>query len=220
MGACILKALYKATQWVISLKSLKVIVLPFFLLTLFPMKAEVFGHAHVWIHNGIIVHFDKNGLAGFKEEWVFDEMFSHMIIHDFDRNQNGRFEPFETSEIYKGAFSNLKNFNYFTHVKINGKSFKVSFVKDFKAKIVKNRVVYHFFVPCHVKATSSFKEIRISIYDESFYTSITLLKDQIFFENDSPYQYLHKVETNTNEPYYFGQVFAEEVVLRFRKKNE
>jgi len=166
------------------------------------------------------VHFDNNGMAGFKEEWVFDEMFSNMIIHDYDKNQNGRFEPSEVKEIYKGAFSNLKNFEYFTHVKINGKPFKVKFVKDFKAKIVKNFVIYHFFVPCHIKSLSSFQEIRIGIYDESFYASITLLKDQIFFQNDFEYEHHHKVELNREEPYYYGQVYPEEIVLKFRKKNE
>lgn len=184
------------------------------------MKAALWGHAHVWIHNAVIVHFDKNGLAGFKEEWVLDEMFSNMIIHDFDRNQDGKFDASEVKKICKGAFSNLKKFSYFTHVKINGKPFNVRFVKDFNAKIVKNRVVYHFFVPCHVKAISSFKEIRIGIYDESFYTNVTLLKDQIFFKNDTGYEHHHKVELNKNEPYYYGQVYPEEIVLRFRKKNE
>jgi ABC-type uncharacterized transport system substrate-binding protein len=103
-------------------------------------------------------------------------------------------------------------------VKIDGKPFEVNFVKDFNPKIIQNRVVYHFFVPCHVKAASSFKEVRIAIYDESFYTSVTLLKDQIFFENDSGYEHHHKVQLNQEEPYYFGQVYPEEIVLRFRKK--
>jgi ABC-type uncharacterized transport system substrate-binding protein len=187
---------------------------------LFLTEATLSGHAHVWIHNAVIVHFDNNGLAGFKEEWVFDEMFSKMIMHDFDRNQDGTFDSSEVKKIWKGAFSNLKKFNYFTHVKINGKPFKVRFVKNFNAKIVKNRVVYHFFVPCHVRALSSFKVIRIGIYDASFYTNIMLLKDRISFENDRGYEHHHNVELNKNEPYYYGQVYPEEIVLRFRKKHE
>lgn len=202
----------------VSLKKTTLWILLICILMLFVMKAEVSGHAHVWIHGAVIVHFDENGLAGFKQEWVFDEMFSHMIIHDFDKNRNGELEPAEVQEVYKGAFSNLRKFDYLTHVKINGKPFEVQFVKDFNAKIVKEFVVYHFFVPCHVKATSSFKEIRIGIYDETFYTNVTLLKDQVFFKNDTGYEYHHKIEKNKKEPYYYGQVYPEEIVLRFRKK--
>lgn len=191
-----------------------------FLLAALLNAGKARGHAHVWIHGGVIVHFDEKGMAGFKQEWVFDEMFSSMIIHDFDRNRNGRFEPEEVKEVYKGAFSNLKNFDYFTHVKINGKVFRVKFVKDFNAKIVKQRMVYHFFVPCHIKATSSFKKIQIAVYDESFYTSMTLLKDQVLFKNDDNYEHHHTIELNEDEPYYYGQVYPEEIVLRFRKKDE
>jgi ABC-type uncharacterized transport system substrate-binding protein len=183
-------------------------------------EGKVWGHAHVWIDHGVIVRFDEDGMAGFKQEWVFDEMFRHMIIHDFDKNQNGTFDLAEVRKVHEGAFSNLRKFDYFTHVKINGKPFKVHFVKDFNAKIVKSRVVYHFFVPCHIQGTSAYKTVRIGTYDESFYTSITLLKDQVLFENDANYEHHHEVELNKSEPYYYGQVYPEEIVLRFRKKHE
>jgi ABC-type uncharacterized transport system substrate-binding protein len=181
-------------------------------------EGRVSAHSHVWVHHGVTIHFDQNGLAGFKQEWVFDEMFSNMIIHDFDKNQDGQFEPTEIKAVEKGAFSNLKNFEYFTHIKIDGKPFKVNFVKDFKAEIVNNVVVYHFFVPCHVKALSSFKEIRLALYDKSFYTSLTLVKERILFKNDLGFEHKHRVELNKDEPYYYGQVYPEEVILRFRKK--
>ena len=212
--------LYRSNQKPPLLRPITVWVLVLCFFIVFITEGKVLGHAHVWIHSAVIVHFDKDGMTGFKQEWVFDEMFSNMIIHDFDKNHNGEFEPSEVQAVFKGAFCNLKEFYYFTHVKINDKKFVVKFVKDFNAKIVKNRVVYHFFVPCHVKATSSFKEIRIGIYDKSFYTNITLLKDQIFFQNDSGYEYRHKVEKNKKDPYYYGQVYPEEIVLKFRKKNE
>ena len=144
------------------------------------MEGKASGHSHVWIHGAVIVQFDQKGLAGFRQEWVFDEMFSHMIIHDFDKNRNGALESEEVQAVYKGAFSNLHKFGYFTRVKVNGKPFSVSSVRDFNAKIVGNRVVYHFYVPCPVEAGSSSQEVRIGVYDESFYTSITILKDQIF----------------------------------------
>ena len=93
-------------------------------------------------------------------------------------------------------------------------------MRDFNAMIVGNRVVYHFFVPCPVEARSSFQEVRIGVYDESFYTSITILKDQIFFENTSGYEFDHSVELNKEEPIYFGLVYPEEIILRFKKKGE
>ena len=174
----------------------------------------------MWVSSAVFVYFDEQGISGFRLEWVFDEMFSNMIIHDYDNDQNGELEPEEVKEVHDGAFSNLKNFEYFTHVKINGESFEVKSVTDFNAKIVMNRVVYHFFVPCDVKATLSFQEIRVGIYDESFYSNVTLLHDQVFFENGTGYEYDYKIEKNKEDPYYYGQVYPEEIVLSFRRKNE
>ena len=210
--------LYQSNQKLPLLKPMTLYVLILCLFFFFLTEGQGCSHTHVWIHGAVIMHFDEKGLAGFKQEWVFDEMFSHMIIHDFDKNRNGELESAEVKEVYKGAFSNLRNFDYLTHVKINGKPFQVKFVKDFNAKIVKEFVVYHFFVPCQIKATSSFKEIRIGIYDETFYTNVTILKDQVLFKNDTGYEYHHKIEKNKDEPYYYGQVYSEEIVLRFRKK--
>ena len=182
-------------------------------------QTRTFSHPHVFIHNAVTFVFDDKGLAGFKVNWVFDEMFSNMMIHDYDKNKNLKFEVSEIKKLKKGAFSNLKNFEYFSYVKINGRPFKVRFVKDFSAKIIKNRIIYQFLVPCHVKAASSFKRINMSVHDKTFYCSVFLVKDQIFFENDSSYDYDYRIEKNTKEAFYYGQIYPEEIILRFRLKD-
>jgi len=178
-----------------------------------------FSHPHVFIYNSIKVVFDEKGLAGFKLKWVFDDMFSNMIINDFDKNKNGLFEQSEIETIKNGAFSNLKKFDYFTHIKVNDKPFKVEFVKNFSAEIKDNILIYRFFVPCRVQAGSSFKEARISIYDISFYSSVFLIKDPVSFENASPYEHHFRIGKNKTESYYYGQVCPEEITLKFRLKN-
>lgn len=175
-------------------------------------------HPHVFTYSSIKVVFDEYGLAGFEVKWVFDEMFSNMIVHDFDKNRNSHLEPSEIKDIKDGAFSNLKNFDYFIHIKINNKAFKVKFVRDFSAEIKENALIYRFFVPCHVSAGSSFKEVRISIYDISFYCSVFLTKNSVDFKNTSSYELHHQIGRNKKEAYYYGQVYPEEIIVRFRRK--
>ncbi len=198
-------------------------------LTWIPVSALLFylgltftvsGHAHVWIHGAVIIKFDEQGMSGFRHEWVMDEMFSTMLIHDHDKNMNKKLEPDEVKDLYENAFTNLENFEYFTHVKINGKPFSVKYVKDFNAKIVKDSVVYQFFIPCHVKADKEDKEVRISVYDESFYTNITILKEQVSLDNDSGYDCRYEIKKNKDNSYYYGQVYPEEIIVKFRTKNE
>jgi len=64
----------------------KHLVLAAFVLFIFPSMS--FSHPHVFIYNSIKVVFDEKGLAGFELKWVFDDMFSNMIINDFDQYDN------------------------------------------------------------------------------------------------------------------------------------
>lgn len=193
-------------------------VLCFFILL--GITVSVLGHAHVWIDGAVIIKFDDQGMSGFRQEWVLDEMFSNMLIHDHDKNMNKKFEPEEIKDVYENAFTNLKNFEYFTHVKIDGNPFPVKYVKDFNTKIVKDKVIYQFFIPCHVKADKNDKEVRIAVYDESFYTNITILKNQVSLENDSGFNCKYEIKKNKDDSFYYGQVYPEEIIVRFRTKDE
>ena len=193
----------------------------FIILCLLLIPGSVFAHPHVFIDNTITIVFDQKGLAGIKAKWVFDEMFSSMIIHDYDGNKDGAFNVAEIKKIKNGAFSNLKNFHYFTYIKIDGKKFEVKFVRDFSSSLDNNRVIYTFFIPCHVLASSSQKEIKISIYDNTYYVDVALAgKNPVHFEHTSHIDCQHKIVDNTKNPYYYGQIFPQEIILKFRKKSE
>lgn len=184
------------------------------------LHADSFSHPHVFIDNSLKIVFNEKGLTGINLKWIFDEMFSGMIIYEFDKNKNRKFEAPEIEKIKKGAFEHLKNFDYFTYIKINGQQFKVRYVQGFSASICKNKVIYNFFVPCHVTAISTFKEVRISIYDKENYCNISLAQNNsVQFENISSIDFHHQIAKNTEEPYYFGMLFPEEIILKFRGKN-
>ncbi len=177
------------------------------------------SHPHVFMYNQITVVFDQKGLAGFEIRWAFDEMFSSMIIMDFDKNRNGRFETSEIESVEKGAFSNLKGFDYFTHIKINGKPFRVKYVKDFSAEIDQGTLIYRFFVPCHVRATKAWRDVKISVYDREFYTSVFPASSPVALKNQRPFEVRHRIRKNKAEAYYFEQIYPDEVTLGFRLKN-
>ena len=184
------------------------------------LHADLFSHPHVFIDNSLKVLFNEKGLAGINLKWVFDEMFSGMIIYEFDKNKNRKFEASEIEKVKKGVFEHLKNFDYFTHMKINGQEFKVRYVQGFSASIYEDKVIYNFFIPCHVMAISTFKEVRISVYDNENYCSISLIQNNpVQFENTSSIDFHYEIVKNTEEPYYFGMLFPQEIILKFRGKN-
>ncbi len=197
----------------------KILLIGMILFTISSSTVPSWSHPHVFVNSALTVVFDDKGVAGFKISWVFEEMFSNMIILDFDTNGNDRLESSEMESIRKGAFSNLRNFDYFTHIKINGKPFKVKYVTDFSAEITGGILSYRFFVPCHVRAGTTFREIALSLYDHTFYCSIFLVENPLTYEHQGGYDIEYRIEKNTDETYYYGQVCPDTITLRFKRSD-
>ena len=184
------------------------------------IPVSVYSHPHVYIDNTVSIVFDKDGMKGIRAQWVFDEMFSNMIIADCDRNSDGKLNSDEVKAVKKGYFSNLKQHNYFSYVEIDGKAFRVTYVEDFNASIQDDKIMYSFFIPCHVKASAEAKKIIIAMYDETYYTDIA--------HNDfackpaeltGRFEIEARVVDNTKKSFYFGQMHPTEIVLTFKKKS-
>ncbi len=188
------------------------------LFILFFLPCWINAHPHVFIDGDVKVIFDKNGLAGFQVNWVFDIMFSDMMIRDFDMNRDDKFNQGEQKTLKTESFNNLKEFNYFILININSKKFDVKFAKDFKALIKKGKMIYSFFVPCHIKSIKTDKVVSFAMYDKSYYTAITLKKkDPVKFLNTSGIKYSYKIFDHYKKSTYFGQKPPQEIIIKFRK---
>lgn len=201
-------------------KLMKKFIETIFLIVIASLISEsLTAHPHVFIDNSVTVLFDEQGLAGFEAEWVFDEMFSGTILQDFDKDKDGEFSSTEIKEIKNGAFSNLKNFDYFTHMRISGKNFKVKEVKDFTARIAEENVIYNFLIQCHVKSESFYKEVEIAFYDKTYFVQVSLKSEEpVAFRDTSDINFTYEIFDDENNAYYYGQIFPETILLKFRVK--
>ena len=172
---------------------------PFFLL----------AHPHVFIDNRISVIFDDKGLAGFKHEWTFDEMFSSTIIQEFDLDADGHFDENEIKEVIKGAFSNVKEHSYFTDITINENKFEIKEFEDFHAEIDSGALIYYFFIPCKVSAISNNQEVKIAVYDPTYFVQILWAsEDPYTLEDTSKVELTCEVIEDENNSYYYGQIIC------------
>ena len=140
------------------------------------IMGKCFAHPHIFIDTRLDFLFDEKGIAGIIEEWTFDDMTGAMTFEDFDKNKNGKFEPNEIAKVKKEAFDALKEFGYFNNIIIEGKIFKVKYIKNFKVFSRKGKLVYSFLVPCHVVATKANKKISVSLSDPTIFTDFVLVK--------------------------------------------
>ncbi len=144
--------------------------------TIISTSTSVTAHPHVFMDTQVEFRFGEKGLEGFWVEWLFDEIFSAGIKMDFDLDYNNAFSEPEIKELEKGAFSNLKNYDYFTYVTVGDDKHPVREVSSFHAELRKNRLVYRFFVPYTVHADIKARTLRVAVYDKSFYCDIAFQK--------------------------------------------
>jgi ABC-type uncharacterized transport system substrate-binding protein len=179
-----------------------------------------FSHPHVFVDAELTIVFDDRGLAGFRQRWIFDEMFSNTLLSNFDKNNDHILDVGEVGEIKKGGFGNLRNYGYFTHILIDGKIFDVKYVTKFLAEVHDNRLIYTFFVPCHVAAGDQFKHVTVSLFDETYYTDVALLYDSLSCEGNSKFVVAYEIKRIKEFSFYYGQIIPNGVSIKFKSNND
>ena len=161
--------------------------------------------------------FDKAGLSCIHNTWYFDEMSSTMILNDFDKDHNKQLNKKEVASLKKKMFDNLKNHNYFNYINIEDQKFKVKKVKKFDASIQDGQLVYCFKFSCRVTAADSYKKVRISIFDPTFYSKVKFSGNPVELSGAKSFSVKKNISKAPDLSYYHDQVVPRAITLRIKK---
>ncbi|WP_304085888.1 DUF1007 family protein [Maridesulfovibrio ferrireducens] len=142
-------------------------------MTLF-VPNQAIAHPHVFVDSSLTFEFDSLGLKGVRQKWWFDEMFASMILGEFDADHNNKLSKEEAKALKEGAFVNLKNFNYFTTILVDGQPYTITEATEFIPSIEGHTLVYNFFIPCNVKENDKKHTIVATNRDETLYTAFQI----------------------------------------------
>ena len=177
------------------------------------------AHPHVFIEQHLTVCFDDQGLAGFNVRWSFDEMFSIMIAEDFDADKNGTLDKKEVAVIREKAFGYIAPYNYYINVKIDGRPFAVKFIQAFSARLDQGKLSYEFFIPCHVRAAETAKQIVLAPYDPEYYSAIYFAqKHPLALEGTEQFTVETRISIDKSTSIYYDMVNPWAMFLEFRLK--
>lgn len=84
------------------------------------------AHPHVWVSVETTVVFDKGAIVGLRHKWTFDELYTAMAIEGLDKNNDGVYSREELAELAKVNVESLKEFDYFTVVRLAGQALKIA----------------------------------------------------------------------------------------------
>lgn len=194
---------------------MKHLILTAFLFILFQFKA--LAHPHVFIETNVTVGFGENKIDYLLVSFDFDKMFSLDLIKNFDKNNNKKFDPAEVDEIESKAFANLVNYNYFIHIRDNGKVIKITEVSEFDAEITADgKVQYFFSVDTDIVITSA-KTVKIAAYDHSYYIDVRFRQPNVRFINEDKAKFTWKMIEDKSLAYFYNQLNPPCAVMSFTK---
>lgn len=175
------------------------------------------AHPHVWIDAVVTLAFKDGRIVAVRQEWTFDEVFGSAIIDQFDKNKDNKFDAKELAALEQGAFANLREFNYFTHLSVDDRDVPTKTVTGFAARVEKGKLVYSFTVPVEPGVDPLKSRVVLGLYDQSYFVDIqTGDRSAVKYQGNGAMDCRTQLAENTRKPIYGGQIFPMEMFLTCR----
>ncbi len=167
----------------------------------------VAAHPHVWINDVTTFLFKDRQLVGIRQHWEFDEIFSSFVIKQHDKNGNGKFDKAENASVQKEAFSNLHNYGYFTHVRVDDQKVPLDKVEGFQATIKKDVLIYDFTLPLPKPVDVTKRHFGVGVFDPEYYVEVDLDEnDPVHFSSLPDGACTFDIREDAKHPIYYGMV--------------
>ena len=140
--------------------------------------ASASAHPHVWIGMKSEVIYSPDGsVKALRHAWQFDDIFSVFVTQGLKSKKKGEFTREELAPLAQLNIESLKEFDYFTVAKANGK--KVTFAQpvdyyfDYESKAAV--LTLHFTLPFETPVLA--RELQVSVYDQTWYIDFGFVKN-------------------------------------------
>lgn len=147
-----------------------------FALALALSVAPAHAHPHVWVtlHSEILYAADGT-VSGIRHAWRFDDMFSAYALQGTSHAKKGQYTRAELAPLAKVNIESLKEYDYFTFARGDGKKLKFAEPVDYWLEYEDPALVLHFTLP--LKAPAAAKALQIEVYDPTIFVDFEFAKD-------------------------------------------
>jgi ABC-type uncharacterized transport system substrate-binding protein len=133
------------------------------------------AHPHVWVTARSEIQHDASGaVAAIRQIWTFDDMFSTMATTGLDTNGDKAFSREELAPLAKINVESLRDFDYFTVVKMGQERQALQPPVDYWLEFKDNLLTLTFTLPLVSPRKLSAQQLSVSIYDPSYFVDFSM----------------------------------------------
>ena len=136
-----------------------------------------FAHPHVYVKAKAVVLYDNGKFTGIEHVWTFDELYSEMAVEGLDTNGDGKYDREELAELAKVNLDGLKEFDFFTSVKLGAQALAVKQPSDAWLEYAGSQLTMHFKLPLAEPVLAEAKGFNFVVADPSFFIAFELEGD-------------------------------------------
>jgi ABC-type uncharacterized transport system substrate-binding protein len=126
------------------------------------------AHPHVWITMTSVVLYGPDGtVTGVRHAWTFDDMFSTFATQGLESKQKGVFTRDELQPLAEVNVTSLKEYEYFSYAKANGKKTQFTDPVDYYLEHKDSLLTLHFTLP--LKTPMKPQTLEVEVYDPSYF---------------------------------------------------
>ncbi len=133
------------------------------------------AHPHVWVTvKSELVYAPDGSVTGVRHAWTFDDMFSVFATQGIEGRKKGQFTREELAPLADVNVGSLKEYDFFTHAKANGKPVEFNepptgYYLEFDPK--ETVLTLHFTLP--LKAPVKAQDLTVEVFDREFFVDFS-----------------------------------------------
>ena len=130
--------------------------------------SEAQAHPHVWITaSSQVIYAPDGSMSGVRHAWTFDDMFSTYALQGIETKEKGVYSREELAPLAQTNVESLKEFDFFTFAKADGKKEKFVEPVDYFLEYKGAALTLHFTLP--LKAPVKPKALALEVFDPAFF---------------------------------------------------
>jgi ABC-type uncharacterized transport system substrate-binding protein len=143
------------------------------------------AHPHVYVTMKSEIVYDAEGrMTGIRHHWTFDDMFSSYATQGLESKVKGEFTREELQPLAEVNITSMKEYDFFTEGKMNGKKVEFETPKDYFLELKDQLLTLHFTLP--LKEPVQTKSIDLEIYDPLYFVAFEFDEKNPITLKDAP----------------------------------